>query len=278
MKTLELTAAVPDEHREWLIAELADLDFHSFDEGDDGRLRAYGPAERWNDTRREHVERWLHARGIAAPLEERVYEPENWNARYEATIEPIEVGRFVVKPSWHDVPDDGRIVLEVDPKMSFGTGYHESTRLVLRLLPDLVAGGERVLDAGTGTGILGLAALKLGAREALGFDIDPWASVNAAENAERNGLADRFEVREGGLEVVAETGFDLVLANIHREVLVGLLGPLAEKRAPGAPVVLAGLLEGDEPHIERAAAAAGLRLARQMHENRWWACVLEDAR
>jgi len=165
--------------------------------------------------------------------------------------------------------------------MSFGTGYHESTRLVLRFLPGLVGGdassGERVLDAGTGTGVLAIAALKLGAASAIGFDIDPWAQTNATENALLNGVADRFEVREGSLDAVPETGFDLVLANINRNALLGLMPTFAAKLAPEGRLVLAGLLRTDRDVMLAAVRAAGLAVYDEATENEWWSLIATRA-
>jgi ribosomal protein L11 methyltransferase len=276
--TVALTVALPDAYHELLIAELADLGFDAFEQ-EDGAVVAHGPAAVWTGVAREAVEEWLHVRGLPVAITERTMLAVNWNARWEATVRPIPVGPFVVAPTWAEVPPEhaGKTLLLIDPKMSFGTGYHESTRLALRFLPGLVRGGERVLDAGTGTGILAIAALRLGAREALGFDIDPWSTENAAENAALNGVSDRFEVREGSVEVVAETGFDLVLANIHLEVLRELLPLLVEKLADGGRLVLAGLLEMQREPMVEAAEAAGLTLYDEATEGEWWACVCEKA-
>jgi len=276
MQTLALTVRLPEHYHEALIAELADLDFTAFEEGED-RVVAYGPAERWNGVRREQVEGWLAALGLPPEVSEDVQPDVNWNARWEETIEPQPVGRFLIKPTWHDVPPEhaDKVVLEVDPKMAFGTGYHASTRLVLRFLPGLVRGGERVLDAGTGTGILALAALKLGADRALGFDIDPWAKTNAEENAERNGLEERFEVREGSLEVVPEAEFGLVLANINRNALLAMLPDLAGRLLQDGRIVLAGLLVEDRDAVLGALDATALALYDEASEGEWWSCVAE---
>ncbi len=276
MKTVELVLRVPERYHEFLIAELSDLDFESFAEDND-RLRAYAPATRWNAASREQVEHWLRTRDLPDTFEERIVEDENWNARWEETIRPLAVGRFLIKPTWAEVPPEhaDKVLLEIDPKMSFGTGYHESTRLALRFLPGLLDGGEAVLDAGTGTGVLGIAALKLGAASALGFDIDPWASTNATENALLNGVADRFEVREGSLDVVPESGFELVFANINRNVLVDLLPGFAAKLAPHGRLVLAGLLRTDREMMAEAIHQAGLHLYDEATENEWWSAVVK---
>jgi ribosomal protein L11 methyltransferase len=277
--TLRLSLALPDDGaREAAVADLSDLGFDAFEETE-AALVAYAPAARWGDVEREAVAALLRARGLrAAAVHEEVVRDQDWNARWEAGLRPVVAGPFVVAPSWTEVgPEhEGQAVLRVDPKMSFGTGYHESTRLVLRLLPSVVQPGARVLDVGTGTGVLAIAALALGARSALGVDVDPWSVTNGRENAALNGVADRFEVREGSLETVGETGFDLVLANIIRSVLVPMLPGLVLLRAPGAPVVLAGLLRTERSTVLAAAGRAGLALSDEATENEWWACVLSD--
>lgn len=276
MHTIELTLHVADHLHEFLIAELADLDAEGFVQEED-RLLAYLPAPRWNDVKREHVERWLLAHGTDAPLEERVVEPQNWNAQWEETIRPLAIGPFLVKPTWTSAPPEHaeKILLEVDPKMSFGTGYHESTRLVLRFLPKLVREGDHVLDAGTGTGILAIAALKLGATSAIAFDVDPWAQENAVENFYLNGVAEQIAFRKGSIDVVAEAGFDLVLANINRNVLLDFLPTLAEKTRVGGRLALAGLLRQDREQMLEAAAAHAFTPVHEATEGEWWAGVWE---
>ncbi|HYE59256.1 MAG TPA: 50S ribosomal protein L11 methyltransferase, partial [Rhodothermales bacterium] len=258
MPTLELTLAVPDALREQAIAHLDANGATGFLE-DDGGLRAYVPEGPEVDALVEAARGWLDAHGLPADVAVREIADENWNAAYEATLGPIVVPPFLVRPSWAEVPPDvdGLIEIVIDPKMSFGTGYHESTRLVLGLLPRLVQTGDRVLDAGCGTGILAIAALKLGAASALAFDVDTWAEENAAENFARNGVSDRAEVRIGSVEVVPEAGFDVVLANIHREVLLELMPDLSHRVRPDGHLVLAGLLRTDADTMREAVRQAG---------------------
>ncbi len=272
MKTVELTLCVAEEPREMLVAALADLDCYAFVHEADS-LKAYLPADQWNAAKRTLVERWLADAG--GTLTEHHIEPQNWNEQWERSIQPLAVGPFLIKPTWAAPPPAhaDKIVLEIDPKMSFGTGYHESTRLVLRLLPTLITGGERVLDAGTGTGILAIAAVKLGAGAALAFDPDPWTFDNARENIALNGVAAQVTFRPGTLADVPETGFDLILANINRSVLLELLPAFAEKSRPGGHVILAGLLQTDRPLILEAAADTALTPDREATENEWWSVV-----
>jgi ribosomal protein L11 methyltransferase len=274
MHTLEISVTLPEQYQEMLIAELADLDFEAFEQ-DGELLRAYIPSSRWDDVKREHVTRWLHAVAGGANLSERVHEPENWNARWEQTIGPMPVGRFLIKPTWTELPEEhrDRILLEIDPKMSFGTGYHESTRLVLNMLPGVVRKGDYLLDAGTGTGILAIAAIKLGARGGFSFDIDEWAQMNAVENYLLNGVHDQMRFEGGSLEVVPDEQYDLILANIHRSVLIEMMPSFAAHAHRGTRIVLAGLLKTDRDRITSELSKTGFTITDESEEGEWWACV-----
>ena len=275
-KTIALTLSVPDALREPLIAELADLGFDAFEEADEA-LRAYIPASGWDAVSREAVDRWVRAAGLTSEeiVSEEVIEDQNWNETWEKSIQPIEVGPFIVAPTWADVPSGGRTVLRVDPKMAFGTGYHETTRLALKLLADRIPEGARVLDVGTGTGILAIAALLRGANSAVGVDIDPWSVTNGRENAALNGVADQFEVREGSVEAVPETGFTFGIANIIRSILQPLLPEIAARLASEAPFIVGGLLQAERDGFVRALAEVGYAPVEEATENEWWSAVCE---
>lgn len=267
----ELALALPDALHDEAVAALDALGFDGFLQNDD-RLTAYIEEARWTEAVREQTAAWLAAHDAALP-EGTVVAPRNWNAEVEARLGAVVAPPFVVRPSWAPRPEgtDGFEDLIVEPKMSFGTGYHESTRLVLGLLPGVVSDGDRVLDAGTGTGILAIAAVRLGAASAIAFDIDAWAEENAAENVERNGVAGRVEVRIGDLDVVPETDFDVVLANIHREVLVEMMPGLVAHTRAGGRLVLAGLLTTDAEAMRALTAAHGFEETEARTEGQWWA-------
>ncbi len=274
MTTVELTLYVGEDAQELLIAELTDLDFESFLQ-EDTFLKAYIPSPRWTDVKREHIERWLFAHGYTEPIVESSLEAKNWNRQWEETIRPLAVGPFLVKPTWADIPAEHRdkILVEIDPKMSFGTGYHESTRIALRFLPEVIRPGDTVLDAGAGTGILAVAALKLGAGRAVGFDNDEWAQENALENMYLNDVADRFDFRPGSLDAVPESPFDVILANINRNVLLAFMPEFRKKLSPDGRLVLAGLLVQDRPAMLAAAEPLGLSAAAEATEGEWWGAV-----
>ena len=270
--SLELAFHAPNDLHDLLVADLDALGFEGFVE-EDGLLKAFVPEAAWTDAVRDAAETVRLHYALPREFDVTRVEDRNWNAAFEATIRPVIAPPFVIKPSWHELGSehDGLTVLHIDPKMSFGTGLHESTRLVLGLLPSVVEPGDRILDAGTGTGVLAIAAIKLGAAHAVTFDIDLWAEENAYENFVRNDVQGLAEVRIGDLDVVDEAGFDVVLANIHREVLLGMLARLAEKTRLGGRLVLAGLLRSDAETMREATAAVGFETLHEATENDWWA-------
>lgn len=275
MSTLELTLAVPESHQDLLIALLSELPFEGFLQ-EETTLKAYLRVSDWGEDVAARLRQVLGGLGLPTKFEVVELAARNWNAQWEQTIQPLVVGPFLICPTWAAVPDDAgeKVRLTIDPKMSFGTGYHESTRLALHLLSAIVQPGDRVLDAGTGTGILAIAALKRGAATAVAFDIDEWAQVNALENFALNGVTSQIKFRTGGLETVSESGFDLILANIQRNVLCDMLPVFAEKTHQHSRVILAGLLQTDREEMLEAATRAGFGPVQEATEGAWWAVAL----
>jgi ribosomal protein L11 methyltransferase len=176
-------------------------------------------------------------------------EDDDWVRRSQSQFAPMRVsGRLWVVPSWHAPPDPGAVNLLLDPGMAFGTGSHPSTRLCLRWLENNVNGGESVVDYGCGSGILAIAALKLGARSAVGVDIDPEAVAVARRNAERNGVAARFLEAGAALDLAG----DLVVANILANPLKVLAPVLAQLCDVGAQLALSGILMPQEAELRQA--------------------------
>lgn len=274
MSTVAVKIYLEDPYQEFLIAELADLDFEAFQQEDD-HFVAYIPSALWTDAKREEIEAWLATHGRDAQIEEELISDQNWNEQWEETIAPVAVPPFLIKPTWRDVPPEYRdlILLEIDPKMSFGTGYHESTRLVLRLLPHYVRQGHRVLDAGTGTGILAIAAVRLGAIAVDAFDIDPWSQENAVENFLLNEVSDRVRMHAGTLEDVPPAHYDCILANINLNVIAGLAGAFSGRLGSGGVLITSGVMARDRDRLLDAAAASGFRLERELLEGEWMAAV-----
>ncbi|MEQ9104214.1 MAG: 50S ribosomal protein L11 methyltransferase [Rhodothermales bacterium] len=276
MTSCRIALSVDPAHHDRLVAELSDWGAEGFEELDHV-LVAFFPESEW-DSVEPAVERLVAGMGgeRVGPVER--LEDRNWNADWEATIQPIDVDPFWIRASWNDgtVPE-GRTVVVIDPKMSFGTGYHETTRLMLRNLARFVRPGDRVLDAGTGTGVLGIAALLKGASHCIGFDIDEWSTDNATENALRNDVGDRFEVREGDETTVPETGFGLVMANINRNALLAMLDWLLSRTARDGTLGLSGLLMTDRDDMMDALAAREVAVIAEEREGEWWSVWVRHA-
>ena len=217
--------------------------------------------------------------GLGEPAEARVdrVADEDWNASWMAHYEPVQVSsRLWVAPSWRPLPTTGpgQRVLQLDPGQAFGTGTHPTTTGCLQLLDALPQAPRTVLDVGTGTGVLALGALLLGADQAVGVDPDPAAVQAARHNADRAGLGDRFEVRGGLLDDVPGGRFELVFANILARVLIPLAPALAQRLEPDAALIISGLLERQGHDVLQAFAAAGLRLERRWEQGGWLALLL----
>ncbi len=238
------------------------------EELDDG-LVVFIESDKWEDEK-AILER-ICAPFQRGPMTIEEIQDQNWNAEWEKTFKPVNVGGFWIRPTWnHDPTPEGHIEIIVDPKMSFGTGYHESTRLMLGALKNVLKEGDRVLDAGTGTGVLAFAALKLGAARADAFDYDPICKENSLENAALNDLSDRYSVQVGTEEVVVGQDYDVVMANINREALRSMLPALKDLLAPHGKIGLAGLLTSDRDVMLGVISDLGMSVVSESNEGEWW--------
>jgi ribosomal protein L11 methyltransferase len=267
---IKLIIEIDEQYQELLIAELLDMDFYGFEQEDD-RLIAYVEQPRYNDAHRETIEQIVAAFPGASFSEADSIPEQNWNETWEKSIKPQSIGKFFVKPTWSGAtPASEQILLEIDPKMAFGTGYHATTRLILNELSTIQIDGKEILDAGTGTGILAIAAAKLGAKRALAFDIDPWSRDNAVENIYLNDVAESVEFRFGGMEVVDDhEKFDLILANINRNVILEFLPSLSDHAREGATLLLTGLLHTDESVLRDRLENLPLTIKKITREDEW---------
>ncbi len=278
MDTLELRLTVPSIDQDRVIAWLDDWATGFVQES--AELRAYVPAHRWSEARREWLEERLAQNGYDATLTVRALASKNWNAQWEASLTPVRAGPFLLCPSSAETSgeEEDATVIHVDPAMSFGTGHHATTRLSLRLLADLITSGDQVLDVGTGTGVLAIAACQSGASSALGVDTDPNAVVNARENSALNEVADCVSVVEGSVEVVPETLYDLITVNITRRVLLDLLPDLVSRLAADGRIILSGILQGDRTQVVDSLKEQGLSLVQELTEEGWWAACCRRPR
>jgi ribosomal protein L11 methyltransferase len=210
-------------------------------------------------------------------IEENIYENKNWNEEWEQSINIIEVSdKIVIKPTFRNYnAKPGQIVLVIDPKMSFGTGEHQTTKLVLMLLEKYVSPGVRVLDVGSGSGILAIASVKLGARYAIAIDIDDWCYDNAIENSKLNNVDNVIDVIHGEITDIKESDFDLILANIQKNILLDIAPEIYSRLKPGGIIILSGLLDYDEADIQNDFSALGLSFLETKTLDSWIALVFQ---
>lgn len=202
-----------------------------------------------------------------------------WRHAYRAFFKPTRVSkRILLCPSWETPPPlDGATLLTIDPGNAFGSGLHETTRLVLREVDRLIKGGESVLDIGYGSGILGVAALLLGAEQVVGTEVDESAPQTAMGNAENNGVRSKLQVFPADKLDSLEGPFDLVLANIRAIILIPMAAQIAEKVPPFSTLVLSGVLEGEVDEVTNAFTPFGLVVSNVAEENEWRAISLQRA-
>ena len=215
----------------------------------------------------------LEASGVEYKLETSGIEQEDWQNAWKKYYHAMDIGqRLAIVPGW-ETYDTDRIVITMDPGMAFGTGTHETTSLCLETLDSMVKGGERVLDIGTGSGILAIAALKLGAAEAEGVDIDPMCVRTAGENAQRNGVADHFKVLVGDLSDKASGQYNIITANIVAAAILSLAPHVPVLMAPGARFIASGIIDERKDEVLAGLKAAGLEPV-EVKEKRGWVCII----
>jgi ribosomal protein L11 methyltransferase len=207
-----------------------------------------------------------------------ILEEKNWNELWEKSREVIRISeQIVIKPSFKQYESkEDEIVITLDPKMSFGTGEHESTKLAVRLIEKYVKGNEKVLDVGSGTGVLSIAAIKLGAANAVAVDNDSWCYQNCVENCALNNVAERIKVVEGEIGIIPEENFDLVLANIQKNILLMMSEKIKAKVKKNGIVVLSGLLLKDEMEITSHYQSIGFKFKEKKVLDEWLAIVFEQ--
>ena len=202
---------------------------------------------------------------------------KNWNEEWEKQHNPVLVEaangkRVWVRAPFHEHRSDVDYEIEIEPKMSFGTAHHQTTYMMLSYLSELELAGQRVLDMGCGTAVLAILAKIRGAEYVEAIDIDEWAYNNAIENAQRNGVA--LNVRIGDASLLIDQQFDLIIANINRNILLNDMAAYAKVLAQGGTLLLSGFYESDVPVLQQHAEALGLQLQQQKVRQSWAALRL----
>lgn len=275
---------VPGAERESVAALLVQATGQAIEEREDGTLVGWAADEE-------------AARGVIARLATldsrlsthlRPLPDVDWTTEWKKGLAPRTIGRVIVTPSWiPQTPGPGQVVVTVDPESAFGSGEHGSTRGALLLLdramqrPGLRTSdlGPRVLDLGSGSGILAIAAAKLGAARAVGIEFDAEANPVAERNVERNGVADRVVILEGDAGELAPLGApaDIVVSNILRTVNVTLLPAILAALTPEGTAIFAGMEEPEEPLFRPVLERHGLKVVDEVRDAGWWSCAVRRA-
>ncbi len=217
--------------------------------------------------------------GLMAEIVTEGMREEDWAETWKKHYHPIPLGKITVVPAWENyTPKDGEKIIRMDPGMAFGTGTHETTRLVMEMLQEEIKGGERVLDVGTGSGILSLCASKLGARECFAYDIDPIAVRVAKENIAADG-ADNITCGVADLLNGVDTAggkFDFVVANIVSNIILRLLPDLSSVMTKGGRAILSGIIGERVAEIKEAARQYGFTLLREKEDRDWFALLIQN--
>jgi len=203
---------------------------------------------------------------------------KDWANAWKSFFKPLRVGRIVIKPSWEDfTPDAETIVVELDPGMAFGTGSHPTTQLCLMALQRLVEGGETILDVGTGSGILSIAAAKLGASRVVALDIDPVAVEAARRNIASEGLSGIVSCEEADSPGAFEGTADIVVANIIAQTIIALADDLDSRLKPGGTLISSGIVVDRAEEVRSRLEGLGLATIDEMRDGDWVAFISRKA-
>ena len=282
MKYIEVTITLStvDPYRDLLVDALGNEGpYDSFVELPD-ELKAYVPAdqfdEEWLKSRIDNLHQFsmFNAQFSIQEMPDKNWN-EEWEKQHHAVLVEADNGKKIwVRAPFHEHRTDADYEIEIEPKMSFGTAHHATTYMMLSYLAELPLEGLRVLDMGCGTAVLGILAKMRGADYVEGIDIDEWAYNNAIENVQRNGVEMTIRIGDASLLDKREDKFDLVIANINRNILLNDMAAYAAVLTPGGTLLLSGFYESDIPALQEHAASLGLQLQQTKSRQSWAALRL----
>jgi len=205
-----------------------------------------------------------------------IIEDQDWNAQWKQTIQPIDIdGKILIKPSWVEIsPNSDLKVIEIDPQMIFGTGVHETTQLMLKLLIKHIDSPQKVLDMGTGTGILAIATALLSHAKITAFDIDPLATTTAAQNFNINHVESRINLFCGRIDAIKNIQFDLILANINRSIIIFKLALIQNLLKNDGLAIFSGILIEERHILKNSLNHYGLILVEEVQQGEWLGLVV----
>lgn len=258
MNSIQITIEANQYQQEELIALLSDYDPSGFEEKEN-ELIAYFNEPDFDEAIKHIIKGYDYSINII--------EEKNWNEEWERNFQPVKVGNFAaVRADFHAPINDVQYEIIITPKMSFGTGHHATTYMMMEQMKDIDFKHKTVFDFGTGTGILAILAEKSGASNIIAIDVDDWSIENAKENFERNNCSKIDVSLSSGIPAQQ---FDIILANINRNVILQYLPELKKAVKPKGYILFSGLLSTDEQDILKACNALSLQLIRQKERNNW---------
>ncbi|MEM9921233.1 MAG: 50S ribosomal protein L11 methyltransferase [Bacteroidota bacterium] len=267
MPSLKYAFTTAPEQRDLLLALLSQLPFDSFQEQAEGGLDAYlsvGSGEPNLEPSLQEIQQMVGFSYVSTLIPD-----QNWNELWESNFEAIRVDDFCgIRADFHDPMPDVRYEILINPKMAFGTGHHSTTYMMIQQLEGLSVSGLKVFDYGCGTGILAILSAMMGATEICAVDIEQPSYENTIENAQRNGVP-QVKTYLGSLEDVSETGFDLILANINRNVILASLQALYERLSAGGLLITSGFVAEDGALMEERFNEAGFSIGQRLRRNNW---------
>ncbi len=274
MNYISIHVKVNPDYSDILVAELSELGFDTFQDTDEG-FEGFAEAEQFNRTTTELLLA-KYAKDTALSYTFGTIEKKNWNEEWEKSFSPVIIGnQCIVRASFHKPASAYKHEIIINPKMSFGTGHHATTALMLERQLTIDHNRKRVMDVGSGTGILAIMAEKLGAKEVFAFDIEDWAVENAKENTELNGCS-KIEVALGDISLAeGREPYDIVLANINRNILLEQIPAYQRFLAPGGYMLLSGFYDSDTEDIRLRAKEVGLNLRKLTLQDQWACIVLQ---
>lgn len=266
-ETIQINIEVKDEQeREQLIALLSMEEFDAFEENDN-ELSCFIDSEKYNPSLLENI-----LSGYNLNYTKQIVEEQNWNALWEKNFEPVIIDDFcVVRAHFHQPLTNKKHDIIITPKMSFGTGHHATTYMMIREMSKLDFKGKRVADFGTGTGVLAILAEKLGSEFAWAIDIDDWSIENATENIEKNDCK-KIIIEKADIFKPKQT-FDIILANINKNVILSNVDFLFTAINANGKILVSGLLKEDESDIVSAFTKKGLKHSATVERDKW-ICIL----
>lgn len=251
---------------EILIAELGSLGFESFVENEDG-VTAYILKEEFNENMLTEV-RILDSDEFKISYSSSEIQQVNWNEEWEKNFQPIVVDDICsLRAPFHPKPET-EFDIVIEPKMSFGTGHHATTHMMIQFILKNEWKGKSVLDMGCGTGVLAILSSQKGANPVEAIDIDNWCYLNTLENIERNNVPE-ISVKEGGAELLGEKKYDVIIANINRNILLNDMQKYVSVLQPDGDLYLSGFYKGDIPIIQEACEKLGLKFQENLEKDKW---------